>query len=139
MVNRKRDERDEIAGELMREGIKYEPMVASDFGSLAPGLDNWVTALAKACGRRRGWAAKAVDKQIRNRLGACFSRRSARMSLATWGRDDNEGDIILPIIEYEDYDRTPESALVEPRGTSGAGRPHDPLSSFLERSCNITE
>ena len=34
------------------------------------------------------------------------------MSLATWGKDQGDGDIVLPIVEYDDLDRT----TAHPRG-----------------------
>ena len=138
MVERKLDERTNIAGDLRREGIHYQPMVASHFGSLAPALDQWIVALARACGRKRGWASKAVERQIRNRLGASLARRAARMSLATWGQGDQEGDIILPLTEYDEIDRTPEDAIVEPPGLTRVPLGGDPLSTALQKGCCIS-
>ena len=45
MVCRKRCERIGIADDLQREGIRYEPTVASHFGSLAPAVDNLILHL----------------------------------------------------------------------------------------------
>ena len=106
MVNRKPEERVQIEEELQRQGIHYVPMVASHFGSLHENLDDWIRKLAKACSRRRGWAAAAIERQIRCRLGACLARRAARMSLATWGKEEYGGGIVLPIVEYDDLGRT---------------------------------
>ena len=133
MVARKKDERESIDDELRREGIHYQPMVASHFGSLHPALDSWISALAKGCGRRRGWARKAVERQIRARLGAAFARRMARMSLATWGREAMEGDVLLPIVEYDDLDRTAAVMPVEPPGTGRGGTQPDSLCAAMSR------
>ena len=102
MVARKTDERTNIENEMRRQGIHYQPMVASHFGSLHGDLDDWIRKLAKACGRKRGWATKAVEKQMRSRLGASLARRAARMSLATFGKKGDEGEVILPIVEYDE-------------------------------------
>ena len=100
-------------------------------GSLHPRLDGWITDLAKACGRRRGWATKAVERQIRNRLGAALARRAARMSLATWGTEDNEGDVVLPIADYEYLDRTAAEAPIEPPGLAAPPWRRDSLCEAL--------
>ena len=133
MVERKKEEREGISPELRREGIHYEPMVASHFGSLHPALDNWISALAKGCGRKRGWARKAVERQIRSRLGAALARRAARMSLATWGREARECDVLLPIVEYDDLDRTAAEIPVEPPDVGSCGSRHDSLCAALGR------
>ena len=127
MFERKTQERESIEADLEKQGIKYAPMIASHFGSLHPIFNDWVCRLAKACARRRGWATTAVERQLRSRLGACLARRAARMSLATWGKDEGEGEVILPILEpeYEDIDRTaegqPQGADEAPGTTPGEG------------------
>ena len=60
MVARQVAERAGIQDVLHREGIVYKPMVASHFGSLHGDFNEWIKRLAKAVGRKRGWAAKAV-------------------------------------------------------------------------------
>merc|ERR1711963_1132729 len=69
MVARKTDERNEIAGDRTRERIRYEPAVASHFGSLHPALNNWIVALARH-------AAGGAAGQIRNRLGGLPGAKS---------------------------------------------------------------
>ena len=73
-------------------------MVCSHFGELHPDLEDWIRALAREYGKRRGRAGPAVERQMRNRLGAHLAKRAARMSLATWGnRDEPEaGDSGAP-------------------------------------------
>ena len=105
MVARKLAERAGIEDVLHREGILYNPMVASHFGSLHGDFDDWIKKLAKAVGRKRGWASRAVERQIRARLGACLARRAARMSLATFGQSTGEDQVILPLIEYDELER----------------------------------
>ena len=41
---------------------------------------------------QEGWAGKAMERQIRARLGATLARGAARMSLATWGRGKGNAD-----------------------------------------------
>ena len=106
MVNEKNSKRVGIEDELTHQGIRYEPLVAGHFGGLHPSFDDFLTHLAKACSRRKGWRSTAVERQIRGRLGAALARRAARMSLATWGRRDDSGGVILPTVEYDDIDRT---------------------------------
>ena len=102
MVARKVKERTGVQEVLYREGVVYKPMVASHMGSLHGDFDDWIRRLAKAVGRKKGWAAKAVERQIRGRLGAALARRAARMSLATFGQVSGEEQVILPIKEYDD-------------------------------------
>ena len=123
MVARKLRERTGIEDELHREGIHYKPMVASHFGSLHGDLDDWIRKLGKAVGRKRGWASKAVEKQLRARLGACLARRAARMSLATFGQSSGEGEVILPLVEYDELERevSREAAKDEAAAVEGTG------------------
>ena len=119
MVARKVAERTDIQDVLHREGILYKPMVASHFGSLHGDFNEWIKRLAKAVGRKRGWAAKAVERQIRAKLGAALARRAARMSLATFGQDTGEDQVILPIMEYDDLKRVAEEEE-DPGGEAAA-------------------
>ena len=36
------------------------------------------------------------------------------MSLATWGRGNGDGKVILPLVEYDDLDRTANAPVVQP-------------------------
>ena len=122
MVARKVKERTGIQEVLYREEVVYKPMVASHMGSLHGDFDEWIRRLAKAVGRKKGWAAKAVERQIRGRLGAALARRAARMSLATFGQVSGEEQVILPLKEYddllrvagEDADETARGGLATP-------------------------
>ena len=50
---------------------------------------------------------------MRARFGVALARRAARMSLATWGKERDSHEIILPLIEYEEIDRSAEDGLGE--------------------------
>ena len=108
MVSRKFKERTGIQLELSRQGIQYTPMVASHFGSLHGTFDLWIRNIARAVARRRGYAVKAVESQIRARVGASLARRAARMSLACFGNHKEGEEVVLPIDDgFEELDRTP--------------------------------
>ena len=85
-------------------------MVAGHFGSLHGFLDQWIRDLARALSRRKGFARTALEKQIRNRLGAALARRAARMSLATYPKSNDLNGITLPIVDYDDLDRAVDHA-----------------------------
>ena len=129
MVNRKTDERTAIEAEMLKQGIHYQPMVASHFGSLHEVFDNWLTQLAIHCGRKFGWACRATERQIRGRLGAQLARRAARMSLATFGKDDGSSGVVLPLVDYDDLDRTTahglesQGVVIEEWDVDGGGAP----------------
>ena len=110
MVVRKTGERTDIDSELSRQGVEYTPMVAGHFGSLHGFLDQWIRDLARALSRRKGFARTALEKQIRNRLGAALARRAARMSLATYPKSNDLNGIALPIVDYDDLDRAVDHA-----------------------------
>ena len=55
------------------------------------------------------------------------------MSLATWGREAQEGDFLLPIVEYDDLDRTTELIPVEPPGLETNPGTRDSLCAALGR------
>ena len=122
MVSRKFRERTKIQLDLERQGIQYTPMVASHFGSLHGTFDLWIRNISRAVARRRGWAARALESQIRARVGATLARRAARMSLACFGNYNEGEDIVLPIDDgFEELDRTP--------GDPEQGPPPQPKSS----------
>ena len=128
MVDRKIRERAGIEEELLQSGIHYTPMVASHFGSLHGTLDDWITRIAKGFGAKRGGAWSAVDRQLRGRLGAALARRAARMSLGTWARRQGEHEVVLPIVEYDDLDRSHRAETGGPqaeqdRSPRSAGEP----------------
>ena len=55
------------------------------------------------------------------------------MSLATWGHEAREGDVILPIIEYDEFNRTAATMPVEPPGLGGVGIQPDSLCAAMGR------
>jgi hypothetical protein len=83
---RKLLERQPFEAELAASGIEYVPLILTHFGLLHPKTDGALSAVARHVSRRRGVAKKAVERQLRARIGAAIARRAARMSLATWKR-----------------------------------------------------
>ena len=55
------------------------------------------------------------------------------MSLATWGREAQEDDFLLPVVEYDDFDRTTETIPVEPPGFETRTRANDSVCEALDR------
>ena len=55
------------------------------------------------------------------------------MSLATWGHEAREGDVVLPIIEYDEFNRTAATIPVEPPGLEGVGIQPDSLCAAMGR------
>ena len=83
----------------------------------------------------QGTGRKVVERQMRNRLGASLARRAARMSLATWGKDEGIIDVILPIVEYDGLDRSTEEIPIEPPpGLDGEDREQASLCAKLLRA-----
>ena len=131
MDKRKRDERREICHELQEQGIHYTPMVMDHFGAIHPTLHQWLTKLARALARRKGFAAAALERQLRARLGAALARRAARMSLACWGKGAREPEVDVPNVNYEDFDLSTGAPALPPPALTMAS------ASAAERSGEV--
>merc|ERR1711989_112996 len=83
-------------------------------------FDQWITNISRAAARRKGYAARALENQIRAKVGATLARRAARMSLACFGNHNDCEEIVLPIDDgFEELDRTPG----DPEGGHQQARP----------------
>ena len=83
MWKRKVDERAPFSAELAQAGIRYRPFVFTTYGRPHPAASEAIAHIAKVAARRKGWAAKGVEKRLRACIGTVLARRAARMSLAT--------------------------------------------------------
>ena len=88
MWRRKTQEREGVRGELEELGIVYTPVVWTNHGRPHPQAAAAVQAIARAAARRRGGTARAMERALRERIGAALARRGARMSLAAMARRD---------------------------------------------------
>ncbi|CAK0902514.1 unnamed protein product [Prorocentrum cordatum] len=82
MWQRKTRGRDSVRGELEELGIVYTPVVWTSHGRPRPQAAAAVPAIARAAARRRGGAARAMERALRGRIGAALALRGARVSLA---------------------------------------------------------
>ena len=88
MWRRKVDEREDVRPELEQAGIRYRPFVFTAYGRPHSAATEAIRHIARLAARRRGWAAKAGERQFRSAIATALARRLARMSLATWPADD---------------------------------------------------
>ena len=98
MFNKKKSEREGIRAELSAQGISYVPLTMSGFGTMHSQMDDTVKKIAKNVARSKGWKIRAVERQLRSRIHTAMWKGNARMSLATWYKDDvNIDDIDIEI------------------------------------------
>ena len=86
MWARKIEEREPVRLELEQAGIVYKPFVFTTFGRPHSAASETMKHFARRRARQRGWAAGALERQLRSSIGAVLARRMARMSLATMPR-----------------------------------------------------
>ena len=81
---RKTREREGVRAELAEAGIRYRPFIFTTYGRPHHAASEVIRHISRIATRRRGWAAKSLERQFRACLGTILARRAARMSLATF-------------------------------------------------------
>ena len=89
MWRRKVNEREDVRPELEQAGIQYRPFVFTAYGRPHPAASEAIKHIIKLAARRKGFAAKALERQFRSNISTVLARRLARMSLSTWPCEDS--------------------------------------------------
>ena len=104
MWRRKVNEREPVRGELEQAGICYKPFVFTCYGRPHAAASAAIRHISKLAGRRKGWAAKAVERQFRANIATALARRLARMSISTWPTSEADARVMVPIIKQPVHD-----------------------------------
>jgi len=87
MWKRKLDEREGVRPELEQAGIRYRPFVFTAYGRPHAAASEAIRHIAKRAATRKGWAGKALERQLRCAIAIALARRLARMPMSTWHDD----------------------------------------------------